>query len=70
MSQRAPETTFPIPRNHAETDSAQSLAIARGDFKMLALKFAALALAAGTLITMYSPDFSGDLLLAIVSCLS
>ena len=39
---------------------------------MLALKFAALALGAGTLITMYSysPDFSGDLLLAIVSCLS
>jgi hypothetical protein len=37
---------------------------------MLALKFAALALAAGTLITVFSPDFSGDLVLAIVSCLT
>ncbi len=37
---------------------------------MLALKFAALALGAGTLITMLSPNFSSDLLLAIVSCLS
>jgi hypothetical protein len=37
---------------------------------MLALKFAALALGAGTLITMLLPDFSSELLLAIVSCLS
>jgi hypothetical protein len=37
---------------------------------MLALKFAALALGAGTLITIFSPDFSSELLLAIVSCLS
>lgn len=44
--------------------------LSRGDFKMLALKFAALALGAGTLITMLSPDFSSELLLAIVSCLS
>jgi hypothetical protein len=38
-------------------------------FPMLAIKFAALAVGVGTLITMYSSDFSGDLL-AIVSCLS
>ena len=37
---------------------------------MLALKFAALALAAGALTTMVMPNFSNDLLLAIVSCLS
>jgi hypothetical protein len=37
---------------------------------MLALKFIVLALGAGTLITMLSPDFSSDLVLAIVSCLS
>jgi hypothetical protein len=37
---------------------------------MLALKFAALALGAGALITVLSPGFSSELLLAIVSCLS
>ena len=37
---------------------------------MLALKFAALALGDATLISLFSPDFSGDLVLAIVSCLS
>jgi hypothetical protein len=37
---------------------------------MLALKFAALALGGATLISLFSPDFSGDLVLAIVSCLS
>jgi hypothetical protein len=37
---------------------------------MLALKFAALALAAGTLIIVFSPDFGSELILAIVSCLS
>jgi hypothetical protein len=42
----------------------------RGGFQMLALKFVALALAAVTLISMFSPDFSSDLVLAIVSCLT
>jgi hypothetical protein len=37
---------------------------------MLALKFAALALVAGTLTVVMSPNFSSDLLLAIISCLS
>jgi hypothetical protein len=37
---------------------------------MLALKFAALALVAGTLMTICSPDFSSDLSLAVISCLS
>jgi hypothetical protein len=37
---------------------------------MLALKFAALALAAGTLVSTFLPDFSSDLVLAIVSCLT
>lgn len=37
---------------------------------MLALKFVALALAAGTLTAMVTPNFSNELLLAIVSCLS
>jgi hypothetical protein len=37
---------------------------------MLALKFIALAVAAGTVTTMVLPDFSNELLLAIVSCLS
>jgi len=37
---------------------------------MLALKFAVLALGAGTLLTMISPDFSNDLLLAVFTCLS
>jgi hypothetical protein len=37
---------------------------------MLALKFAALAFGAGTLITMLSPDSGSDLLLAIIAWLS
>jgi hypothetical protein len=37
---------------------------------MLALTFAALALGGAPLISLFSPDFSGDLVLAIVSCLS
>jgi hypothetical protein len=37
---------------------------------MIALKFAALALGGATLISLLSPDFSSDLVLAIVCCLS
>ena len=35
---------------------------------MLALKFLALALGPAGLISMYAPDFSSDLVLAIVAC--
>jgi len=37
---------------------------------MLALKFAAIAAGTAWLITTFSPDFGGDLVLAIVTCLS
>jgi hypothetical protein len=37
---------------------------------MLALKFIAVVLGAGTLVAMYSGDFGPELLLAIVFCLS
>jgi hypothetical protein len=37
---------------------------------MIALKFIAIVLGAGTLVTMFSGDFGPELLLAIVSCLS
>ena len=43
----------------------------RGDFQMIILKLAALALGAGTLLEMFSPpDFGPDLVLAIVACFS
>ena len=70
-SRRTPETILTTPRRHAETNSAQPPCIAyEGDFQMLAIKFAVLALSVGTLLTMVSPDISSDLLLAIVTCLS
>jgi len=37
---------------------------------MIAIKFCGLVLGAGVLISLFSPDFGADLLLAIVSCLS
>lgn len=40
------------------------------DSTMLALKFIAVVLGAGTLVAMYSGDFGPELLLAIVFCLS
>ena len=41
-----------------------------GDSKMIALKFIAVVLGAGTLLAMFSGDFDPELLLAIVSCLA
>jgi len=38
--------------------------------KMIALEFIAAVLGAGVLVTLLSKDFSSELLLAIVSCLS
>jgi hypothetical protein len=37
---------------------------------MIALKFAALVLGAGVLVSLFSPEFDADLLLAIVACFS
>jgi hypothetical protein len=37
---------------------------------MIALKFIAVVLGAGTLVAMFSEDFGPELLLAIVSCLA
>jgi hypothetical protein len=37
---------------------------------MIALEFIAAVLGAGVLVTLFSKDFSSELLLAIVSCLS
>jgi hypothetical protein len=38
--------------------------------KMIALKFCALVLGAGVMISLLSPGFSSELLVAIVACLS
>lgn len=37
---------------------------------MIALKFAALVMGAGVLISLFTPDFDADLLLAIIACFS
>ncbi len=37
---------------------------------MLALKLIALVLGAGVLVSMFTPEFDADLLLAIVACFS
>jgi hypothetical protein len=37
---------------------------------MIVLKLAALVLGAGVLVSLFTPNFDADLLLAIVSCFS
>jgi len=37
---------------------------------MIALKFAALVLGAGVLVSLFYPEFDADLMLAIVACFS
>jgi hypothetical protein len=37
---------------------------------MIALKFVALVLGAGVLVSLLSPNFDADLLLAIIACFS
>lgn len=37
---------------------------------MIALKFAAVVIGCGVLVSLLSPDFDADLMLAIVACFS
>jgi len=37
---------------------------------MIALKLAAVVIAAGVVVALFSPDFDADFLLAIVACFS
>ena len=68
--QSRPETIFLVARSRLETDRAYAVLIARGGFPMLALKFAVIAAGTVWLIAAFSPDFGGDLVLAIATCLS
>ncbi len=42
----------------------------RGDSKMIVLKLIALVLGAGVLVSLFTPEFDADLVLAIVACFS
>jgi hypothetical protein len=62
------ETVFFPSRNRLETCPVQLWLVFEGDFEMIAFKFVALVVGAGVLVSMFSPEFDADLLLAIIAC--
>ena len=64
------EAVFPLSRNRQETSQLYARSFIGGVWDMIPLKFSALVLCAGVLVSLFTPSFDADLVLAILACFS